>query len=509
MVRVTVGFLCLALLALPVSLASAQDLPDLAAVQHHVEDAIGKRPAADRLAITYTAQGMAGRDVTLRSGDDYRTDTTLGPFKSAEGSFHGQDWSQNENGETVLDNAEPGVEIGDRTTTRLTRISQPLDAYVITKLNLRGSGSKQYIDPATWHVVRRDYIRPTGTSTVSYDDFRTTGTYTCAWHWAFRDGHAENDEDYRIESLDPSAVSEAELAIPPARRTLAEFPAGISSVALPVHLIDGQFIVRVNINGRGLDFQLDTGAGDLVIDRDVAKQLGLEEHGAYSSAVNAGRYVGTNVIVPEMKVGNLTMHDVVVSTIPHVAGDNPDYKIVGLLGFDFIDAVGLKLDYEAGTMTATTPDAFEAPTDPRTIDLDVRLGSLRPQTSVAVNGVLGQRFILDTGATGGLMLFDYFQRRNPDVLRNAQWLAPNPNMRFIGVGGEFEVQPYRLRSVTIGQVNFTDFIALAVTSGGSYSANEDGLIGTDLLALFTLYTDYANGKVYLAPNGITKRVISK
>jgi predicted aspartyl protease len=288
-----------------------------------------------------------------------------------------------------------------------------------------------------------------------------------------------------------------------------EFPPAVSSVPLPTRFSDGKFIVRVMIAGRGLDFLLDTGAAGIVINRDIAEQLHLEEHGAYSNAANAGRYVGTSAIVPEMTIGSLTMRDVVVTTVPDVDEGRPGlYKVVGLLGFDFIDAVGLKLDYQAGTVTALTPDAFAVPTDPRTIDLDIRLGSLQPETSLVVNGSLGEHFMLDTGASGGLMLFDYFQRRHPEALSEKERLPINPNLHFVGVGGDFDVRPYRLHSVRLGKVNFADFVALAVESSKSYGGDQDGLIGTELLSLFTLYTDYPAGKIYLAPNDLMNRAMS-
>ena len=268
--------------------------------------------------------------------------------------------------------------------------------------------------------------------------------------------------------------------------------------------------MRVDVAGRGLDFLLDTGASGIVIDQDVVEQLGLEQHGSYSNSVNAGRIAETSAIVPEMKIGSLTMRDVAVVTEPHVGLDRPAlYKIVGLLGFDFIDAVGLKFDYAAGTVTAQTTESFEAPTDPETIDLDVRLASMSPQTSITVNGALGERFVLDTGASGSLMFFDYLQRRHPEALSDREQSDTDRNMRFVGVGGDFGVRPYRVRSVVIGNVTFTDFVALAVTSPTSYSGNEDGLIGSDILRLFTVYADYAAGKMYLTPNELGRGAISK
>jgi hypothetical protein len=58
--------------------ALAQTEPNLAAVQAHVEAARGVRPASERTVTTFTRYGLAGTEVELRSGEDYRSDTTEG-----------------------------------------------------------------------------------------------------------------------------------------------------------------------------------------------------------------------------------------------------------------------------------------------------------------------------------------------------------------------------------------------------------------------------------------------
>jgi predicted aspartyl protease len=237
-------------------------------------------------------------------------------------------------------------------TTTVTRVSAPVDAYVIARLNSAGSGIKEYVDPATSRVVRRDAIAPTQTTVTLYDDFRTVAGYTSAWHWTERDGHPENDADYQVEALQARPVTTAEIEIPKPRRALVEFPAGKTIVDLPAKVINNEFIVRVTIAGRGLDFILDSGAAGITLETDVAKELGLTAVARASNAVNAGRYTQTEVVVPEMRVGELLMHDVAVATLPRLAAEDTHMRVVGLLGFDFIAELGLKLDYEQGRVTA-------------------------------------------------------------------------------------------------------------------------------------------------------------
>ena len=344
-------------------------------------------------------------------------------------------------------------------------------------------------------------MTPTGTRTVTFDDFRTTAGYVRPWHWSVSDGHPENDANYRIATIEATPVASALLAVPPNRRVLVEFPAGATSVSLPAQLdrYHRRFVVRVTIGRRGLDFMLDTGASHISIDRDVAQDLRLTEYSVYSNARNAARYVGTRTIVPAMNVGPLTLHDAVVDTIPHVGGDTGPYRIVGLLGFDFLEDVGLKLDYQNGSATAYEPSAFVAPTAPGTIDLDVRLGSHQPETEIAINGAIGSRFVLDSGGAGALLIDDSFRRLHPGAVVSAD-KASAPTQTLLGLGGAFETKLYKIAAMTVGSETFNDFYANVVTTSTAYTGYQDGLIGPDFLQLFTVFTDFPQRKVFLVPN---------
>ncbi len=495
------GFLFLALIVSSAAGAAATDIletiPSIEVLRARVLSARGSPVRRERLTVQYTYGGIAGKRGTVRDGKDERIEDTYGPLTSARGEYRGQAWHQNENGETVLEQPDPGNATGESTTTTITRVTTPLDAFVIAKLNSAGNGSKEYIDPSSYRIVRLETIRPTGTSITEYDEFRTSGGYTRAWHWTVRDGHSENDAEYRVTGDDVGG-GVPNLGIPQSRRDLVEFPAGKTSVDLPVREDRGQFIVRVQIGGRGLDLALDTGASGIVLDDDVVRALGLAHYGSISNAANAGRFLTTNSIVPEMTVGELRMHNVVVSTVPHVDADSGDYKVVGLLGFDFIGALALKLDYARGRIAAIKPDAFVAPSGTATYAIPIRLGRQIPLADVSINGVLGERFVIDTGAAGTMLVFDYFARRHREAFTEALFLGDQ--LHFQGVGGSFQTQPYHVAAAKLGNIQFTGFTIYRVTSARSFSGDLDGLLGSGLLALFAVYTDYGNSMIYLVPN---------
>src|ERR1700687_1303336 len=67
--------------------------------------AVGQAPSTTRATTAtwfFSMGDLQGKKIIVASGDDYREDTSLGPFHSARGSYRGQEWDQNANGLTVL-----------------------------------------------------------------------------------------------------------------------------------------------------------------------------------------------------------------------------------------------------------------------------------------------------------------------------------------------------------------------------------------------------------------------
>jgi len=477
----------------------AQTVPTVDVIEARLKAAYGPPVLSLQTVIITKREGVRGRRTTYRLGDDYRRIFEEPPFVTQRGRVAKQSWHQNENGQTVIDQGDEGLAMPDHYVATVTAVSSPVAGYAIARLNASGFGSRDVID-SSWHVIRHEALSASGTTVTTYDDFRSVDGATHAWHWTQGDGPPENTTEYSIAS-ESRDVRSSDVAIAKPRRAVFTLPGGTAEVALPARQVRDKFYVRVTIDGRGLDFLLDTGAAGITIDDDVARQLGLTLYGRFSNGANAGRYTGSRVIVPHLAIGPLAGSDIVMHTTPHIAPTNAgDMKPVGLLGFDFIGALALKLDYVHGSVTAYDPASFAAPTAPHTLALDVRLGTQQPMTDVMVNGALGERFIIDTGATAPLALFDYFQRRNRSALVDRGGGGAARNMRFFGVGGAFDVRPYQLDSVKFGTADFKGFLAYAVTSRQAYGLDEDGLIGTQFLNLFDVYLDYANSRVYLEPN---------
>ena len=482
------------------------DLPNALVIDARIKAAEGTPPPSYRETFDESAYGLLFHSVFVARNEDYREMTDVGPFHEAEGRYRGETWHQNQNGETIPNVPDPGNVKPDVYTTTVTQIAQPVAGYAIARIDAAGYGSKRYVDGSSWQVVRLDEIRASGTIITRYDDFRTVSGRTIPFHVTFDDGHPENDRDRRITSFEPMTVADTDLMVPPSRRTFLVFPAGRNTVSLPVREDHGKFFVRVDVAGRGLDLLLDSGAAGIALEDGVAKQLGLAEYGSVSNGVNAGRYRQTSAIVPLMKVGDIAMHDVVIHTVPSVneSDASGDVRAVGLLGFDFIAGAVLKLDYAAGTVTAIDETSFVPPGEAGAFDLDLRLRDSEPLVSIAVNGAPGERFLIDTGGYGSLLIFDRFARRNGSALVDEGGGGPRRNVRLNGIGGEIPIRPYQLKHITFGPVGFTDFLTFVVTRRNAYDSGMDGAIGPDFLRIFDVYLDYDHAKAYFVLNALGK-----
>jgi len=78
----------------------------------------------------------------------------------------------------------------------------------------------------------------------------------------------------------------------------------------------GHYIVSGNINGKGADFLLDTGATDVVVSGNIAKIYGLKR-GYRSMAITANGNVTVYATrIDQLTIGNITLHQVPASINP-------------------------------------------------------------------------------------------------------------------------------------------------------------------------------------------------
>jgi hypothetical protein len=487
---------CVALLLFVVTgaAASAQTLPTAEAIRARSDATYGLRP--ENVRDTIRSTGTLGETVTVtyKRGPDMRETFDRGGIHSEFGTEHGEAWRQNPNGLTTVDNPAEGKETSEQFTTSVSHVTTPVDAYVVTRLGTRQSGTRTFYDPVTYRIVRLENRSPLGTTVETFDTFAQFGTVTRATHWTISSPSAGVEQQYERTGFDIGVVNEADVHEPPTRRMLVEFPPGVTDVALPVRFVNNAIILRVTFGRRGVDFALDSGASGILIDSDLARELGLPLTNA-TSTVTARRYTSYQTIVPDITIGQLHMHDITVHTGPVNFQPDPGSQQRGLMGFDFLAQLGVTIDYEHKTVHVTPSDDYVPPVGPETHEIAVRLGSGVPMATVTVGTAIAESMMFDTGCQCSLTFFDYFTRRYPAVFRDNIGSS-----RMNGIGGSFVVDHFRFPEVEIGNaVRFLNFSGVRAPAG-SYEFNGDGLVGSTLLSLFTVGLDYTHGHIYLTLN---------
>lgn len=474
-----------------------------------------KGVSTSREVDSITAYGETGTYKEIDSGDDFIETTQLGPTTTASGTYHGQQWRQNENGYTrTLRGIHEEEERSDQALTRaikganlgsvrlLGEVTAPSPAYVVEVNPSAGRHEWLFIDVPTGRLVRREESRLGHRIVWTYDDFRTIDGLTTPWHQHLFDGFAGNDVDWRTMQLSYGGpVAASELEMPPTRSPL-HFPAGVTHVRLPARIEDGSIIVRLSINGRGLDFKLDSGTSGIALDVDVAGQLGLKRFGESTHAV-AGTFVAANALVPEMRIGDLTLENVSVSALPFNYQQDRDTKIVGLLGYDFLAGAVIKVDYYNGTVDAYDPASFVPPSG-TVYPLKLKLDDAVPVVSASLGEAGGNDFIIDTGSTLVVLFQGFAQKHAAELPAVSYTIADKtyyPLVTAEGVGGIFELQPATVKRFVAG-ASLDEFRVYDIVDSVADFQGEDqnGLIGYQFLRYFDVYFDYKDSLVLLQPN---------
>jgi len=260
-------------------------------------------------------------------------------------------------------------------------------------------------------------------------------------------------------------------------RSLITF-SGSQPVVLPARFVDGEIVLRVTINGRGLDFGVDTGANVMTIDPGVASQLGLASEGSYVS-------------VPSMQIGDVTLSGVALRKVAlgDSVGQSGPVKVVGLLGYDFLASGVFALDlkreslivYPPGTAPLKDPALQEVPAG--------KYGLL--SVPVSFDGIEG-RFILDTGAED-TEIYQHFL----DKLPVHQMLGGYKTLNF--VGSTVRGYAVEVRDLEFGGITYETAAAL-IPEQRAEIPGFDGLIGRDVLQDYVLYIDYGHGAIFVKPN---------
>jgi hypothetical protein len=279
-----------------------------------------------------------------------------------------------------------------------------------------------------------------------------------------------------------------------------------SAVSIPFELANWHIMLAVTVNdSRPLAFVLDTGDKYAILDRDRAKELGLQlgadvkVRGTSSQSATGAflRDVAFHISGLPAFSGPVTLAIPLKNLAPRFGRD-----FDGIVGADFIQAFVVELDYQARTITLhdSRTFAYAGPGESIPITLNpaghpVLDGEVTPIGSDPITG----KFIVDIGASGTVTLDSPFVAEHHLPGRN---LTTIKGMGVGGVGGDAAGRIGRLAALKIGTLTVRSPTAFFSedTAGANAGTGTAGSIGARVLSRFKLFLDYSHGRIIFEPN---------
>ena len=440
---------------------------------------------------------MSGTYRVFRLGRDERDVTLLGPFFSEAGVRGGTRWQQTRNGITytyngVHENRDARSESAWLTDNeprevRLIGESVPLNAYVVEIDPPGGRHEWRFIDKSTANMTRREYVEKGRRFTVTFDDYRTFDGIAEPSHVRTVDSYG-NERDLSLLSRTLDLTPDPhDVEIPPSRRTLVDFPPGVTNVHLPMRVVNGLCVVKVRIGREGLRLLARLGRRrdrHRSVDRRRRAPRTLR-HAHRRDDRHVHRNDGHRAADDDRRVTHALRRRArrFRSVSPRRAHAHRR-------------ALGLRLLPRYRRARRPRPRhrrarshrrTFKAPADAATIP--IALDDRTPVVRARADGVTG-RVVLDTGANRSVFTTPFASRAD---------IAFDPSTAvalFRALGGTGTAETVRLKSFDIAALPLLDPV-VDVSNANLGAEDIDGTAGTDLLHAYDLFFDYRAGALYV------------
>ena len=291
----------------------------------------------------------------------------------------------------------------------------------------------------------------------------------------------------------------------PATAQLAQCSAPAPAVApaittVPIEVLNNHVYLRVCVNGRELQFILDTGSSGSPIDMNTARDMGIalggrgEAHGAGPGTAATARIDNVNATIPGTSVVVPLGAALDLSGVSKGEG----LAIQGILGYTFISQYVVAIDYRKHELRLYDRKSFRYDGPGARLPLDLKQN--QPHVDAVVRLSDGETmkgyFLVDVGSGGALLL------TKPFVDKHSLRARVTPTMRVRGgggVGGAATSDVGRVASLNLGGYELAQPITgLFGDSAGVFSGSQwDGNIGGDVLRRFLVLFDYGRREMIL------------
>ncbi|MCZ6649800.1 MAG: aspartyl protease family protein [Acidobacteria bacterium] len=288
-------------------------------------------------------------------------------------------------------------------------------------------------------------------------------------------------------------------------QTQVELPAGKDSIRLPLQTSGEHIILSLSVNGsEPLSIVLDTGmpmGGLVLFDIEQVEAMGLEYSPMQAQVGGAGGH-GQHMQAKiadgvSMDLGGATFTDVRVLVLP--AMQHFSLNHAGIIGAAVFNNFAVTVDYDAGEIILTRPEAFIPPTRSAAVALDLKnnLPYIQAAATTGDGTETPVQLVLDLGAVHAVSL----NTSKNDALSVPASAITTQIGR--GLSGAVHGNVGRIGSFTLGGNTLKGVVA---TFPGAEHENPrgidslDGNLGMGIMSRFNFTLDYAARTLYLSPN---------
>ena len=257
--------------------------------------------------------------------------------------------------------------------------------------------------------------------------------------------------------------------------------AGRGNVTVPFVLLRGYLIVIEadvgSLGGRRLI--VDTGTTSTVLDRSVARQLGLGGRESRLTLLNGDERVKTSIL------SGLTLGPITARSLPVFVADLSFFtrelgtRIDGIVGLDVLRASSFTIDYGAREIifgpVQSSPAAVPFESGPPLVTVTMKIEG-RPL-----------RLLVDTGASG-LLLF-------PGDQRWAERAAIVGEHASTTISGSFTREEVELSDMQLGGLRMPSHTAYVVWARKETTPDFQGLMGTGAMGLKEVAFDFEHNRL--------------
>ncbi len=287
-------------------------------------------------------------------------------------------------------------------------------------------------------------------------------------------------------------VSPARVPLPPsAVAVTAPAADALGARTIPLVRRDGYVFAPTRIDDREVgDFLVDTGAGALLIDLQLADELQLP---AVIDTRVAGALAESQASFRQVR--SLTAAGLPLESTPAVAVDLGDVNSMGqfsgLIGFPTLGSAPFTIDFARGSLTIHDSERFVPPPSQSAL---LRINQL-PYVEATLEGGLDVWLLLDSGQGAAVTLWQDFVKQHPDVLTVPQkrWAQAT------GIGGGTQVMVSELRSLrALGEEHGkTQVLIQEQPQGGWHHPRVAGRVGMALLDQLRITIHPAHKRIWI------------